>query len=757
MTGLKNRIAWLPPRRVVLGALALMAAVLVVYVPAMRGGFVWDDNDRLTDSVPVLRTDGLAMIWFEPRSTGQYYPLAFSSFWLEHKIWGLNPFGYHLVNVLLHAFSAVLLWRVLVRLRVPGALLAAWVFALHPVHVESVAWISERKNTLSGVFYVGALFAYVRFVVNRELGRGPVRRLYALALFLFIAALLSKSVTCSLPAAILLILWWRRERAAPGRQVGFEGVTWGDVWLLTPMFAVGVVLGLLTVWMESHCVGAKGADWSLSPMDRILIAGRAPWFYAWKLVWPTTLTFIYPRWQIDAAAWWQYLYPLATLAGVTVLWTWRRRLGRAPLVCVLFFIGTLVPALGFFDLYPMRYSFVADHFQYLASLGPIVLLIGIATTRLARRKAAIRWGLSVALCVVLGSLTWKQGHVYKDLETLWRDTLDKNPGCWMAHNNLGNVLEEKGLPAEAMTHYDEALRLKPDHEEAQHNISLTLAAQGRYDEALARCRETLRRYPDSPSGYNNLGFVLAKQGRDGEAMEPYRIALRMWPEYPDAHNNVANALVRLGRDDEALRHYRYAVEANPRFAEAFNNLGNVLVRQGQAEEALDVYTRALEVKPSFPEAYNGLGGALQALGRIEEAIERYRQSLAAKSDNADAHFNLGNAMKVLGRLDEAERHYRNVLALRADDADAHNNLGTTLAVQRRFDEAVVHLARAVALAPSNVDATCSLAAVLSMLGRNEEAVEHLRAALRIEPNHRTARENLRALEARMGGDKGGAP
>jgi hypothetical protein len=273
------------------GALALLVLVLLAYTPALDAGFVWDDDDYVTANVTLRSVTGLARIWVEPGAVPQYYPMAFTSLWLDYRLWGMRPFGYHLVNVLLHGLNAVLLWRLLVMLAVPGAWLAAAVFAVHPVHVESVAWVTERKNVLSGAFYLGAFLAYLRFAPPGGRGAGPVAwRAYAAALALFVLAMLSKTVTCTLPAALLIVLWWKRPRLAAR-----------DVLPLLPFFALGLGLSLVTIWMEKHHVGAQGADWALSAVDRCLIAARALWFYLGKLVWPAPLVFNYPRWRSSSS------------------------------------------------------------------------------------------------------------------------------------------------------------------------------------------------------------------------------------------------------------------------------------------------------------------------------------------------------------------------------------------------------------------------------------------------------------------------
>ena len=426
----------------------IVLLVFLAYLPALHGGFIWDDDFYVTNNPTLHDLGGLQRIWFKVGAVPQYYPMVHTTFWLEYHLWGLNPVGYHLINVLLHATAAILLWQVLLHLQIPGAWLAAVLFALHPVCVESVAWITERKNVLSAVFYFAAALAYLRFVALEEPG-GPNRLRwywYLGALVLFMAALLSKTVTCSLPAALLLVCWWKKGR-----------VQRGDILPLLPFFVLGVGLGLMTAWIEKYHVGAQGAEWSLTFGERCLIAGRALWFYAGKLVWPVHLTFIYPRWKIEPEVWWQWLFPIAAVGVVAGLWLARRRIGKGPLVAVLFFAGTLGPALGFVNVYPMRYSFVADHFQYLASVG----LITLCAAGLARIPRII----PATLVVLLGALTWQQAGIYRNLETLWRDTLAKNPDCWMAHNNLGHLLSNQGRIDEAMEHYHKAIQINPNHYE----------------------------------------------------------------------------------------------------------------------------------------------------------------------------------------------------------------------------------------------------------------------------------------------------
>ncbi len=507
-----------------------MLAVLLAYQPAWRGEFLWDDDAHVTK--PELRSwYGLYRIWFELGATQQYYPLLHSAFWVEHNLWGDATLGYHLVNILLHAAAAVLVALVLRRLSVPGAYLAAALFALHPVHVESVAWITEQKNTLSAVFYLGAMLVYLRFDQARKTS------LYWWALGLFVLGLMSKTTAATLPAALLVIFWWQRGRLSWHR----------DVRPLAPFFVLGLLAGLLTAWVERKLIGAEGAAFDLTLVERCLLAGRAIWFYLGKLFWPTELIFIYPRWQVSQAVWWQYLFPAAALLLLAGLWALRRR-WRGPLAGLLFFVGTLLPALGFCNVYPFSYSFVADHFQYLASLGVITLAsagVALLLGRWGLWRRPVGYAACLALLATLGTLTWRQSRMYSDAELLYRTTLDRNPACWMAHCNLGGVLQPQGRIAEAMEHYQRALAMRPHYAQLHNNIGVGLARCGRIDEAIGLYRKALEIKPDYGEVYNNLGVALLARGRLDEAMTDFRKAVELKPDCADAYNNLG-FLLRAG-------------------------------------------------------------------------------------------------------------------------------------------------------------------------------------------------------------------
>lgn len=580
----------------------VFALTLVAYWPALDAGFVWDDDGHLTR--PELRSlAGLARIWFEPGATQQYYPLLHSAFWLEHQLWGNHAPSYHLLNVLLHATAAGLLGTVLRRLSVPGAWLAALLFALHPVAVESVAWISEQKNTLSTVLYLGAVLAYLRFDTERR------RAAYGWATGLFVAAVLTKTVAATLPAALLVILWWQRGRLAWRR----------DALPLLPWLTFGVAAGAVTALVERTLIGAQGSDFALTWPDRLLLAGRVPWFYLGKLLWPADLIFIYPRWNLDATAAWQYLFPTATLGALAMLWRWRHR-HRGPLAAALFFGGSLFPALGFVDVFPFLYSYVADHFQYLPSIGVLALV----ATFLIRIPPAWRNGIAPTVLVAFTALTWRQSGTYRSAETLFATTVQRNPASWMAHNNLAILLVDAGRADEAISHYEKALELRPNYAEAENNLGYALTTLGRPTEALPHLQRALQLRPNYAEAQNNLGIALMALGRTAEGIEAFRSALRLKPAYPIAHVNLGLALARGGDTTHALELFERAARLDPTYADAELNWGIALRATGRTPDALAHFARAVELRPKFGAAHFHLALALRQLGREREAASHLR-------------------------------------------------------------------------------------------------------------------------------------
>jgi tetratricopeptide (TPR) repeat protein len=619
-------------------ALALFAALLVLtalaYQPAWHGTLLWDDAQHLTPAA-LRPAGGLWRIWFDLGATQQYYPIVHSAFWLEHRLWGDTTLGYHVVNIVLHAASAALLASVLRRLSVPGAALAGCLFALHPINVESVAWMTELKNTLSGVFYFAAALAWLNFDRTRS------RRAYAGALALFVCALLSKSVTATLPVSLFLIGWWRRG-----------SVEWRrDAAPLAPFVAIAAAAGALTAWVEHTLIGAQGAAFELTLVDRLLVAGRALWFYLAAIVWPVDLTFIYPRWVVSQSVWWQYLYPMAAIALGVLCWAIRRR-SRAPLTALLLFAVALAPALGFVNVYPFRFSFVADHFAYLAT-APILAIAAAALATAARRwPLTIRRAAFASLVVVLGIATWRQSRMYADAPSLYRATLARNPSAWLAHTNLAALLMNGSTDdvREGVAHARAAVRLQPDDVEARYNLAGGLKRLGdlegavaQYEALAAELAVAPQERPRMAALYRSAGNALADLGRLDDAIARYETSLQYAPDSAGAQSDLGVALGRRGRLDEALVHFREAARLEPASADRHTNTGTALAQMGRFDEAIAEYRAAIALAPSDADTYNDLGMALLAAGRPSEAGEQFTAALRIDPRHARARANLAVA------------------------------------------------------------------------------------------------------------------
>ncbi len=628
------------------GICALIFVVtLLAYLPALNGGFIWDDAGHVTR--PDLRSlAGLGRIWFEIGATQQYYPLLHSVFWLEHLFWGDSTLGYHLFNVLLHASTACLFGVLLRRLAVPGAWFAALLFALHPVCVESVAWISEQKNTLSGVFYLTAALAYLRFDQNRS------RRAYALAGGWFILALLTKTVTATLPAALLVIFWWQRARLDWRR----------DVLPLLPWFALGAASGLFTAHFERTLIGAQGADFDPGVLQRGLLAGHIVWFYLGKLIWPVDLIFIYPHWTVDAGEFssWAYLGSALALLGGLVWW---RQKSRGPLAAGLLFAGTLFPVLGFFNIYPFLFSYVADHFQYLASLAFFALAAAGMMRIAARLPRWARYAAGATLLAGCGALSWRQCGMYRDLPTLYQTTIDRNPNCWMAYTNLAIVYTDAGRPADAIPLLQRALKVRPNYAQAENNLGDALMRLGQLPQAIPHFERAVQLEPRYYQAYNNLGVALMDANRLPESVADFKLALQRWPDYPEAEHNLGRALAELGHTAEAIPHFERAVQLRPGYAEAELSWAIALMLTDRFPEAVPHFEKAIALDPDSTEPRSTYGRALVRAGRFDAAVGQFEDALRLNPNDADTQMNLALSLRQLGRLQEASRHYLEAVRL----------------------------------------------------------------------------------------------
>lgn len=691
-------------RSLVLGGV-LVLAIVAAYGLSLRGDFLWDDDLHITANPTIVGPLGLTEIWTTSRAN--YFPLVLTNFWAQHALWGLNPLGYRLVTLACHALAAILLWRVLLQLRVPGAWLGAALWALHPVQVESVAWICELKNTQSAVFFLLAIGGWLRWIGVGWVSDPPLhaapsskggsetrpspdrRRGYALALLFALLAILSKPSTVMLPVVLGLLTWWVQRRLA-----------WRDLVPLLPFLALSAIAAGWTIWEQRVHSGAEGAEWAQTWPERFAIAGRVVWFYLGKLAWPAELIFIYPRWSIDAASPLAF-GPLAAVLGLLALLWWRRAGALRPVFAAAVFFGALLfPVLGFFSVYFFRYSFVGDHFQYLASMGPLTLAgAGLAVGLERLPSAWPRWRLMVpvALLATLGVLTWRESRAYRNNESLWRTTLARNPDAFMAWANLGD----------------------------------TLVQQGRHEEAIVAFRRALQLRPDDPPVNNDLGCELVAIGQAHLAIPVLERALQLRPGYVEAHNNLGNALSREGRSDEAIAHYQTAVKLKPTHAEAHDNLGCELVLKGRLPEAIACFEAAVRLKPDAAKYRRDLGAALGRAGRLAEAIVQFEHVAHLDPAAAAAQAVLGNALAAAGRWEEALARFQTARRLAPDDAELHGNVGVALGTLGRLPEAVVELKEAIRLRPGFGEAHHNLGQILRSLGRNLEAAEHLDEAERL--------------------------
>ena len=691
----------------------IAAAVYLAYLPSLSGGFIWDDHDLITNNRLVTGADGPHKIWCTTEPI-DYWPLTNTAFWLEWRLWGLNSAGYHATNLILHIVETLLVWVILRRLAIPGAFLAAMIFALHPVNVESVAWIAQCKNLMEMLFFLLSILWYVDYLKRDRLRLAAKQiphpsylipnpsYLYCLSLAAFVLAMLSKGSAAALPIVLLGIVWWLvPQRAATPGDAGEKGVAayvWRYVCPVVPFFVIAGALTAVNMWFQTF--GMKEAIRPAGVAERLLGAGGVVWFYLYKAIWPVHLSFVYTNWDIQPAdiLWW---LPLLCALGVTgVLWWCRKGWSRGLLFAWGLFCVALLPVMGFSDVYFMRYALVADHYQHMAIIAAAAL--AAATWEAWHRLASgwVRGAASASAVAILGALavlTWQQNGQYRDEITLWNETLRKSPVCWMAHINRGKFFTDTGRLQDAMDDFRQAAQIKEDCIEA----------------------------------YNDMGNVCVQSGRPEEALEYYRKALSWRPDYVKALNNMGNALNEAGRFDESVEYCQRALKLDPNFQEAWFNLANAYLDTGRPGEAIGYYRRALAIQPEYPQAHNNLGNALNQLGRREEAVAHFQTALSLKPDFAEAHLNMGNAWMNLDRLAESIEQYEQALVLKPGLAQAHNNLGGALFKAGRRKEAIEHLRESIRLRPQFTDAYYNLALAYTEMRQWTEAEMVAKQALEL--------------------------
>ena len=577
-------------------------------------------------------------------------------------------------------------------------------WALHPVEVETVAWIFEMKNTESGLFFLLSILFFVRWLKTS----GPDGRIgggwnYGLTLLFAALAMASKSSTVILPGVLCLCAWWVKGRWQ-----------WLNLARVTPIFLMSAAASALSIWTQGqHVATVTDPQWARSWPERLVAAGDAVWFYLGKLLWPHPLITVYPRWEIDASQLLSYLPLLAVITVLYILWVKRKSWSRPWFFVFAYFLVALLPALGLVDNTIFRYSLVFDHFQYLASMGPLALA-GVGMARLADfaipKRPWLQSALGAGLLLALGFLSWQRTWAYESEETLWTDTLARNPKCWLAYNNLGFALFNKGRVDKAIDLYRKALKINPKDGASHNNLGVALFSKGQVDEAIDQYQAALKINPNDDVSRNDLGLALVKKGQVDAAIEQYQKALDINHNYAEAHFNLGVALSQKGESGEAISQFQEALEINPVYAEAHHNLGRELLQKGRLDEALAQFQMALEIKPDYAEAHDNLAWALLQKGLVDEAITQFQMALQINPNDAEAHYQLGNALLRKRRLDEAMGEYQKALVIDPSSAKAHNNLGVVLAQKKQMDEAMAEFQEALRLKPDFGDAQKNLAA-----------------------------------------------
>lgn len=606
-----------------LGVAAIIVSSFLAYWPAIHGKFIWDDEMLVDNNVLLRAPDGLLRMWFSTEPA-DYWPMTNSSFWLEWQLWNANPTGYHITNLLLHIASAFLLWAILKKLSLPGAFLAALLFAVHPLNVESVAWISQRKNTLSMFFYLLSILSYVQAELaprpeNRTWLPG-VNRWYWLSLAAFLLAMLSKGAVAILPLLLLLLVWWMRKR-----------ITRADVLRTVPFFLIAAVLTVVNIWFQTH--GVHEVIRNVTPTERVLGAGAVVWFYLFKSLLPIDLMFVYPQWHVQANAWVWWLPLCAAFLVTAVLW-WQRntRWGRPLFFVWMFFCVALVPVMGFTDVYYMKTSLVADHYAYFALPAVVALVAAAFSLAIYHLRGAFQMAmlaLPILVVALFTAASFQQSRIYSDPTTLYLATLEKNPACSWAYNNLGVEQDKLGQTQNAISYFKQALNIEPEYPEALNNLGADLFATGRPQEAIELYRHALQIKSDFPAAETNWGNALLALGHPLEAIEHFQHAIELHSDYALAYYNLANAFLGLNQLDQAIENYQRAIRLYPEYTDAHYNLGLAYLRAGRPGDAVTQFENALRLNPASGRTHFNLAVALENLNRRSEAVAEYRQALQA--------------------------------------------------------------------------------------------------------------------------------
>ncbi|MES1261604.1 MAG: tetratricopeptide repeat protein [Acidobacteriota bacterium] len=730
--GLRELLETRPQTARVIGVLIIVVLTMLAYVPAMTGLFIWEDDQHVVDN-PLLRDwEGLARIWTDvfPNPANyplpQYYPLTQTTFWLQYQLGGHSadgvplPMPFHVTNVVLHVCSALLLWFLLARLRVPGAWLAAALFAIHPIQAETVSWISERKNCLAVFFFLSSLYVYLRYAGVIELAApepGKERvlelpsdpgRLFALATILFLCALWSKTISASMPAVALVIIWWKR------------GLSLNDLKGASPLLLVGGAMAGLTGYIEHVRIATfqRPQDFDLAPTfageigARLILAGEVVWFYVWKLLVPVSLSFNYLRWTIDPGNLALYLIPLSVIAVLVALLALSPKIGKGPAAAAIIFVGTLIPAMCLVNVRPMQYAFVADRFVYLSSFAFFALVAAVLWKNLTLEGFS---GMTVCALLVLSAMSWGRATTMSVPLALWKDTGNKS---WFALNNYGTLIRDFDIIEDFNARMGEAekvllkvIELKPDHAEARVNLAVIAERRGLVSQlelqstTQATTQQTTRIATSRPTTQAQEYFAVA--------LNYYREAIALQPNLIAAHYGMANLLGILGRRQEAVEHYRECVRIYPRHAAALQVLADYSLATGRANEAVAYFETLVDLFPRSPRVHADYGWALLQAGNIVGGFAEWEVTLG----------------------------------MSPEDPRYANEFGIKMAAAQDFRRAFEYFRIAYNIDPGSIEAITNLGVVAARLGQPAQARTLLNEALKRDANFAPAKLALENLEA----------
>ncbi len=711
----------------------LAVIVWAVFGQTLRYEFVnYDDNLNVYENPAVksgLTLNNILRV-FQFSHSDYWHPLTMMSHMLDCQFYGLWPGGHHLTNVLLHATVAMLLFLVLRRMTgfLWRSAFVAAVFAIHPLRVESVAWVSERKDMLHGVFFLLAIGAYMRYVRQSwSLAR------YLAVVILFTLGLMSKPTLMPLPFVLLLLDYWPL-----GRFAKFAG---GPEWFGVPRRLLLEKIPLLALAAASGVEAAIGNAPGFEPsktLPRMLQLSNAMVSYVayiWQMVYPGRLALPYP-FPMGGLPSGEVIGAVILLVCISTVLFRLRQKHPCWLVGWLWYLGMLVPMIGFMQAGMMAR---ADRYTYLPQIGLYLLLTWGAAELCAgwRHRRMVLVGCATVILAALIFCSRTQASYWRNNESLWTHTLACTSDNFVAHNNLGDALLRKGQVNEAIAHFQAALQINPNYVAAHNNLGNALFQQGEVDEAMAQYQKALHINPDYAKAYNNLGNALLQKGRVDEAMAQYQKTLQIEPNDVKAHINLGNILLQKGSVDEAMAHYQKALQINPNYAKAHINLGNILLQKGSVDEAMAHYQKALQINPDSAEAHNNLGNALLQKGRVDEAIVHYQITVQIEPDNAEAHINLGNALLKMNRAADAIPHFQTALKLLPDSAEVQNDLAWVMATcpqaSLRNGKAAVELARRAnqLTGDGNPAMLGTLATAYAEAGQFPEALETAQRALQL--------------------------